>query len=359
MQAFVSIAFNESPHRMFPSIVPLSIVCNTIRMATKQHQRQVPRGSGESTLFEIKTALLRIVTCIGCVTVCAFAIDCVGGKNHLLQSQQTPTSATPQSTLASRTMLLIPAGNYYIGSTQEDRERGYKEYRNTSGQDSARDNLWFAKEQPLRHTKVPSFRIDKTPVTNAAYAEYLQQKNIASPCITKSDWEKQGFQQHYENAVLRFCWNDKKPPEKRRHHPVVLVTWQQAHDYCHWRGNLSDHKLGLPTALQYAVAARGATQWRYPWGDEFLPDNLNSQVHGPYDTMAVESLPEGNSPTGMTDAAGNVFQWTQTPWPYKTNAMTVKGSSWDDFGGLGRVAAQHGRNKTARHVIVGFRCATQ
>jgi formylglycine-generating enzyme required for sulfatase activity len=53
--------------------------------------------------------------------------------------------------------------------------------------------------------------------------------------------------------------------------------------------------------------------------------------------------------------AGNVFEWTSTPWGPGT--MTVKGSAWDDFAGVGRGASAHGRKVDARHVIVGFRCA--
>jgi formylglycine-generating enzyme required for sulfatase activity len=59
----------------------------------------------------------------------------------------------------------------------------------------------------------------------------------------------------------------------------------------------------------------------------------------------------------MRDAAGNVFQWTSTPWEHEPNAMTVKGSAWDDYAGVGRAASAHGRPRSARHAIVGLRCA--
>jgi formylglycine-generating enzyme required for sulfatase activity len=108
-------------------------------------------------------------------------------------------------------------------------------------------------------------------------------------------------------------------------------------------------------------AARGAEGFAYPWGNEFDADKLNSQVRGPGDTVPVGSFPEAASPYGVLDLAGNVFQWTSTPWPPGAGAdaerYTVRGSAWDDWAGLGRGAAWHGRPKGVRHVIVGFRCA--
>lgn len=60
----------------------------------------------------------------------------------------------------------------------------------------------------------------------------------------------------------------------------------------------------------------------------------------------------------MLDLAGDVFEWTATPWPDRSGGakVTVKGSAWDDFAGVGRGAAAHGRAPTIRHAIIGFRC---
>ena len=74
-------------------------------------------------------------------------------------------------------------------------------------------------------------------------------------------------------------------------------------------------------------------------------------------TAPVGSYPAGASPYGVLDLAGNVFEWTSTP--FGAGEMTVKGSAWEDFGGVGRGASRHGRKIGARHVIVGFRCAGQ
>ena len=107
-------------------------------------------------------------------------------------------------------------------------------------------------------------------------------------------------------------------------------------------------------------AARGAGGLIYPWGNGWDPTALNSAVAGPGDTVPVGSHRPGGD-WAVLDLAGNVFQWTSTPWPIDAGAAAparaVKGSAWDDHAGVGRGASIHGRPRQARHVIVGFRCA--
>ena len=58
------------------------------------------------------------------------------------------------------------------------------------------------------------------------------------------------------------------------------------------------------------------------------------------ETTPVGQYVDGKSPYGVLDAAGNVFQWTSTR--FKPGHMTVKGSAWEDFGGIGRGARGSG-----------------
>ncbi len=255
------------------------------------------------------------------------------------------------------TMLRIEAGPYVAGSTVEERNEAYDAYRDTAGRDTARERAWFKREREPHQGNLPAFVIDSTPVTNAAYAEFVADTGIVPPAIDEAPWAEQGFIQDYATEVARFNWIGGTPPEGREQHPVVLVTWRDAAAYCAWRGTVVGQTRRLPTADEYEKAARGTRGSPYPWGDSFDAAKLNSAVAGPRDTTPVGSYEDGASPFGMLDAGGNVFQWTATPWEHKPNAMTVKGSAWDDYGGLGRPAAAHGRRRTVRHAIVGFRCA--
>lgn len=265
-------------------------------------------------------------------------------------------AAAPLSLAADERMVVIPEGKYIAGSTPEERAAAYDDYLRTAGHDAARDNKWFDKEADRHIGRLAAFRIDLMPVTQAQYAELVATGQVSAPTIDERAWQAQGFAQDYATEVARFNWADDRPPPQREDHPVVLVTWAEADRYCKWRGALRGEPRRLPTAEEFEKAARGESGLSYPWGNVYDADKLNSAVNGPKDTTPAGSHVEGASPYGVLDMAGNVFQWTATPIA-STNKMVVKGSAWEDFAGLGRGAAGHGRPRTARHVIVGFRCA--
>ena len=266
-------------------------------------------------------------------------------------------SAAAQSRLADQHMLEVAAGPYRSGSSEAERMRAYDDYLATAGTDAAKRNQWFQFEAEAHHKSLPAYKFDLRPVTQAAYSEFIAATGAAPPMISESDWKAQGFIQDYASEVRRYHWSGGRPPIGRELHPVVLVPWQQAQAYCRWRGKLVGEARRLPSADEFEKAARGPQGGIYPWGDRYEIDKLNSADGGLRDTSPVGSYPEGRSARGADDVAGNVFQWTQTPWPRGSGRMTVKGSAWDDHGGLGRAAAAHGRAAHIRHAIVGFRCA--
>lgn len=264
------------------------------------------------------------------------------------------------SLAADDRMVAIPAGRYVAGSTPEERAAAYADFLTTSGKDTAREHHWFDVEQDRQVSELPAFRIDLMPVTQAQYAEFVAAGKAAPPAIDEAGWRAQGFAQDYATEVARFVWKDGAPPTGREDHPVVLVTQPEAAAYCAWRGGLRGEPRRLPTADEYEKAARGDGGLAYPWGNAFEADKLASAVNGARDTVAVGSFAAGASPYGVLDLAGNVFEWTSTPWReggQATAKITVKGSAWDDWAGVGRAASGHGRVPTIRHAIIGFRCA--
>lgn len=269
-----------------------------------------------------------------------------------------PQAAEAQLSIAADAdMVAIPAGMFIAGSTPEERAQAYDDYQHTANNDSARERTWFDSEEERHQVTLPAFHIDLMPVTQAQFAEFVAARHAPAPAIDEAAWKAQGFAQDYATQVARFVWKDDRPPAGREDHPVVLVTWAEADAYCKWRGELVGQRRRLPTAHEFEKAARGDKGVAYPWGNAFEPERLNCAIGGPRDTEPVGSHLEGKSPYGVLGMAGNVFQWTSTPFP--PDEMTVKGSAWDDFAGVGRGASGHGRNKTARHVIVGFRCAAE
>jgi formylglycine-generating enzyme required for sulfatase activity len=247
----------------------------------------------------------------------------------------------------------VPAGAYVAGSTAAEREQAYADAASTAGDERARRGRWFEREEE-RHvaTLARAVLLDRTLVTNAAYATFVHATGRAAPGIDEATWRRQGYVQDYARQVARFVWTDGAPPPGRAQHPVVLVTVDDAAAYCAWRG------ARLPTAPELEKAMRGEAGRVYPWGEAWDGGRLTWAGKGDGgDTEPVGTHPDGAGPYGHLDLAGDAFSWTSTPWPYRPGEYTVKGSAWDDHAGVGRGAARHGRPAGVRHAIVGFRCA--
>src|SRR5262249_23510943 len=115
--------------------------------------------------------------------------------------------------------------------------------------------------------------------------------------------------------------------------PVVGVSWYEAAAYCNWltqQGHMqdwlpSDAAIRLPTSMEWERAARHIDKRRYPWGDD-TPDvqRANSVTTNLACTAPVGCFPAGISACGALDMAGNVFEWTATPYGESNATMPTK-----------------------------------
>jgi formylglycine-generating enzyme required for sulfatase activity len=166
-------------------------------------------------------------------------------------------------------------------------------------------------------------------------------------------------------------------------HPVVAVSWADALSYTRWLdGELrkaegtpaalarlleEGWRVALPTEAQWEKAARGADGRIYPWGGEPRPDRANFMSEG---TRPVGSLPCPECPHGLADMAGNVWEWTRTPYqtgPYGSGASptnlredalwVMRGGSFADTERNVRAAIRGGADPGARRPFIGFRVA--
>ncbi len=251
-------------------------------------------------------------------------------------------------------MVLIPAGPFTMGSTRTEREYGYALDKTLHNSTTARRWRWFEIEA-RRTVELAAYRIDVTPVTNAAYLRFVAATGHRQPFVGEAQWNGYGLVHGYEKAKS-FLWHDGRPPPGRENHPVVLVSHADAAAFCAWRGAQDGGTARLPTEAEWEKAARGTDGRRFPWGDVFDPERLNSYDRGPFDTVPVGRHPAGASPYGVLDMAGQVFEWTATPQAGQPSRRIVKGGSWDDLPGVTRAAARHGRPDRLKHVLIGFRC---
>jgi hypothetical protein len=108
--------------------------------------------------------------------------------------------------------------------------------------------------------------------------------------------------------------------------PVIYVSWFEAQLYARWRG------CRLPTEQEWEKAAgwdaANKKKRVYPWGDEFDSTKCNTYESKIHKTMPVGSYPHGISPYGVHDMAGNVLEWTESPWEEGQDARDSWWSWW-------------------------------
>jgi formylglycine-generating enzyme required for sulfatase activity len=142
------------------------------------------------------------------------------------------------------------------------------------------------------------------------------------------------------------------PPEKANCPVSVGLSWFHAKAYALWAGKR------LPTEEEWEKAARGAGGRIFPWGNEYDMTRCNILEGEILDSTPVDRYPEGKSPHGCYDMAGNVMEWTDTWYDEEGNFKVVKGGSYYDNDFLARCAARFGYDPFFRvGFILGFRCA--
>lgn len=249
--------------------------------------------------------------------------------------------------------VVVPAGAFVAGSDRAERELAYDLDEMAYGHAATREQGWYEGERARQRARTDAFAIMKTPVTNRHYAAFVADTGHRAPGVDRATWEGYGLVHPYART-RRFAWRDGTPPEGRQDHPVVLVSHDDAVAYAHWLSRRTGRDWRLPTELEWVKAMRGTEGRMFPWGDRWDPSRLNSHDAGPFDTVPVGSFPDGGSPFGVLDPAGQVYEWTADR--HGEGRYVVKGGSWDDKGcGVCRPAARHGRPADIRHILVGFR----
>ncbi len=225
-----------------------------------------------------------------------------------------PSSGTPQSQVQASTspkgMVLVPAGEYITG--------------------------WNDSGTPVK-VSVPAFSIDTHEVTNQQYADFIRATGHKPPANPKG---------------LKYnIWKNGTYPTELTDHPVVNISYQDAEEYAKWVGKR------LPTKEEWERASRGNEGFIYPWGNDYNPNsangNGNQQDKGT--TTPVGSFSSDCSPFGVFDMAGNVREWTATPYSSGSQRWKmVKGGSFED-GAEGLSSYAHFKG-TIPAPNLGFRC---
>lgn len=207
-------------------------------------------------------------------------------------------------------------------------------------------------ESPQHKVNLEGFYIARYPVTNAEYLSFINETGGAIPY--RDDFISEPFNWNPNTRVF---------PEGKGNHPVVLVSWYDALSYCRWLGGR------LPTEAEWEKAARGVDSREWPWGNEWLDGLCNTEESGiKYTTIVGHFSPEGDSPYGVGDMAGNVWEWCSSlrkPYPYKADdgreklnipgLRVIRGGAWGVRNFYARCAFRGGTTPEDYGFSIGFR----
>ncbi len=256
-------------------------------------------------------------------------------------------------------------------------------------------------EGPVREVSLEAFRIDRAPVTNRRFAEFVAGTGYRTEA-ERFGWSfvfylhvpRARFGELVEDTVAAapwWCkvrgarWDTPEGPGSsvaaRAEHPVVHVSWNDAVQYAAWRGQR------LPTEAEWEYAARGGlVQALYPWGDKLRPDGTHRcniwQGRFPEEDTAEDGY-AGTSPVeafppnayGLYSMTGNTWEWCadrfsadhhrsgprQNPQgPPDGASRVMKGGSYlchRSYCNRYRVAARTAQTPDSSTANIGFRCA--
>ena len=205
-------------------------------------------------------------------------------------------------------------------------------------------------EQPKRTIHLDAFSIDRYEVTNHQYQQF----------VLATGHRKPGLPARYAKSGGKM---------KGVNQPVVYVSWDDASEYCRWKGKR------LPTEAEWEKAMRGADGRLWPWGDKEQSNGANwARVQDGYEVSAsVGSFQTDRSPYGIMDGAGNVIEWVgdwydetyyksspeqNPPSPEYGTYRVLRGGSYTTTGGDVRITSRSKMMPDFRDETIGFRCAS-
>lgn len=242
---------------------------------------------------------------------------------------QVPDAASASRVRATdgAEMVYVPAGEFLMGSTEAAVALAME-----SNEGWAED--WFEGELPQHKVDLDAYWIDRLLVSNRQFARFIEAGGYEQRALwTQQGWDWKTAQQRTQPQY----WDS--PPWNEPDRPAI-VGWFEAVAYCRWAG------ARLPTDAEWERAAGWDAVNRekriYPWGDEWDPSRANTKESGQQQTTAVNAYcPQGQSPVGACDMAGNVWEWCSSlhmPYPYDpgdgredleaTGTRVLRGGSW-------------------------------
>jgi hypothetical protein len=202
--------------------------------------------------------------------------------------------------------------------------------------------------------ELKSFEMAKYPVTNRWFRKFVQAEGYKKPEF----WGKEG-KKWLENVKPDYpiYWYDHK--WNCDNHPVVGVSWYEADAFCRWltQANGQKYTYCLPTEQEWEATAAGKPGRTYPWGKGLDEQKCNTSESKIRMTSAVGIFKGGDTMDGCSDMAGNVWEWTSSPWADDSPNKALRGGCWNDSQDNTRCSDRGLYLPIDRYINVGFRCS--
>lgn len=178
---------------------------------------------------------------------------------------------------------------------------------------------------PRHKVILNSFHIDRTEVTNEDFSKFIN----AGGYTNDANWSGDGLRFRNDNGLNTqnarpSYWDDTRFNQPQQ--PVVGISWYEAVAYATWKGRR------LATEAEWEYAARGNDERVFPWGSD-APSDSNRKANGFYGdlgkgdgyqyTNEVGKYAEGNSPFGLKDMSGNVYEWVSDYYDAKYYTLNI------------------------------------
>jgi formylglycine-generating enzyme required for sulfatase activity len=253
-------------------------------------------------------------------------------------------------------LVRVPAGEFTMGTSDADPEA-------------------YLDEQPQHQVLLDEFLIGRTPVTVAQFSAFAQ----ATRFRTRAERDGASYvwpgvqREKAAGADWWHPWGPQSDVRGKSDHPVTHVSWGDAAAFCRWASEVAGRSVRLPTEAEWEKAARGRDGRPYPWGTQAdLAERCNyDRAVG--DTTAVGRYsPQGDSPHGCVDMAGNVFEWVadwyeenyyqrspgeSPPGPAGGEYRALRGGSWNTEARVVRAAFRYRYRPGYSSNDLGFRVA--
>ncbi len=223
----------------------------------------------------------------------------------------------------------VPAGEFPMGAANADRDAE-------------------ANERPQHTVYLDDYLIGKYPVTVAQFAAFV--------------------------TATKYPYQAKLDVKNKANHPVAAVNWDDAVAFCEWATKQINEKVRLPTEAEWEKAARGSDGRTYQWGNANPTAglcNFNKNMNVEDTTPVGHYSPQGDSPYGCADMAGNVWEWCADRYdgnyyansprrnptgPISGNARVLRGGGWGDRASDVRVSGRANLTPVFRLYLNSFRC---